>query len=481
MRRFDYLLLAAILFVGLFVRLYRFDAPIADWHSWRQSDTSAVSKNFSELGFDLLHPKYFDISNIQSGKDNPEGYRFVEFPLYNIFQAGGYVLFDFFTIEEWGRLVSIISSILSGLFIFLLVRKYFNTSTALLSVFFLSFLPFSVYYGRSVLPDTMMVMAILGGIYFFDKSLDKLEIRNKFKIQNYIYLLITILFTASALLLKPFAIFFVLPMVYLSYRKFGIAMFGYWQLWILAILSISPLIIWRWWISQYPEGIPSFWWLINGDNIRFKGSYFYWVYGERISKLILGYSGIALLIFGLLKKESEKNYFFFLSFLASAILYMTVIAKGNVQHDYYQILIIPTIAIFLGRGTYTLLSQTDFLNKLIGKAVAIAIILSMFAFSWFHVRGNYVINFSVVKAGLAAQKVIPQNSKVIAPVEGDTTLLNHIGRKGWPAFQRPIEELIGMGALYLVLTNPTENDYRGFGSQYEIVDSSPDYLILKLR
>ena len=36
-----------ILLVGLLLRLYRFDNPIADWHSWRQADTSAVSRNFA--------------------------------------------------------------------------------------------------------------------------------------------------------------------------------------------------------------------------------------------------------------------------------------------------------------------------------------------------------------------------------------------------------------------------------------------------
>ena len=104
MRSSQVFFVASIIFLGLLLRLYRFDGPIADWHSWRQADTSAVSRIFVEKGFDILHPKYLDISNIQTGKDNPEGLRFVEFPLYNIFQAAGYKFIGIFTLEEWGRI-----------------------------------------------------------------------------------------------------------------------------------------------------------------------------------------------------------------------------------------------------------------------------------------------------------------------------------------------------------------------------------------
>src|SRR5258706_12876959 len=120
-------LLVIIFLLGFAVRLYKFNNPIADWHSWRQADTSAVSRNFIQGGFNLLYPKFDDLSNVPSGiYDNPQGLRFVEFPIYNVFQAGGYKLFHFFSLEEWGRLVTIFSSLLSAVFIFLLTRQYAN-------------------------------------------------------------------------------------------------------------------------------------------------------------------------------------------------------------------------------------------------------------------------------------------------------------------------------------------------------------------
>jgi len=101
MKKIVYLVLALILLAGFLARLYRFDNPIADWHSWRQADTSAVSRNFVNSGFDILRPRFDDLSNVPSGFDNPQGYRFVEFPFYNIAQAGLYKLFGVLTLEEW--------------------------------------------------------------------------------------------------------------------------------------------------------------------------------------------------------------------------------------------------------------------------------------------------------------------------------------------------------------------------------------------
>ena len=47
---------------------------------------------------------------------------------------------------------------------------------------------------------------------------------------------------------------------------------------------------------QFPEGIRVWDWLLNSDGIRFKGAFFYWIFAERLAKLILGYLIVALLI-----------------------------------------------------------------------------------------------------------------------------------------------------------------------------------------
>lgn len=484
-------LFICILLIGFVTRLYRFDNPIGDWHSWRQSDTSAVSRNFSDRGFDVFHPRFDDLSNVPSGKNNPNGYRFVEFPIFNVAAAGLYVIFHGFSLEQWGRLVSIVSSLLSIIFIYFLVRKYADEVAALFAAFFFAVLPFSVYYGRTILPDPSMAMATLGAIWFFDQWIEKKSKiknqRSKIQIKDEIFYFLAVIFAASALLLKPFAVFFFLPMLYIAWSNFGLGFLRKWQLWVFAIFAIAPLLLWRWWMMQYPEGIPVSDWLFNGGDIRFKGAYFYWIFADRIGRLILGYWGLALFVIGLLVNsnphDAKKKGWFFYSFLLSSLFYVIIVARGNVQHDYYQIPLLPTLVIFLGLGSRMLLyPPKEYVNVLTSRIVLVVCVIFSLLFGWYFVRDYFNINNrSMVRAGEAVDRLTPKDAKIIAPNEGDTTFLYQTKRQGWASFQNSIPEMIVMGAGYIVLINPTEKDFEGFGKEYTIVESASEYLLLKLK
>jgi hypothetical protein len=488
MNRLTYALFAGIILLGIVLRLYRFDNPIADWHSWRQVDTSSVSRNFVNNGFDVLHPTFHDLSNVPSGKDNPNGYRFVEFPIYNLFQAGFYSLFGIFSLEEWGRIVTIVSSVLSITFIFLLLKKYTDSTAALSAAFLYAILPYNIYYGRVVLPDPTTSMTILGSIFFFD-----LWINNGKKIatiKSIVYFIFALIFTASALLLKPFALFFMLPMVAIAYNAFGLNMFKKGQLYIFAALSLAPLMGWRLWMTQFPEGIPASDWLLNGGNIRFKPSFFNWIFANRIGGLILGFWGAVFLVVGLvINSNSEKIYGFlkgqmliFWAFLISSLAYLIVVARGNVQHDYYQILIIPTIVIFGGLGMKFFINPPkELINKNISRAVLLVCLILTFAFQWYQVRDFFNINRgSIIIAGQAIDRIVPKDAKVIANYEGDTTFLYQTKRSGWASYQKPLPEMVELGADYLVIADPKESDLN-FGNDYKIIEQTQQYIIFDLR
>lgn len=482
-----YLLLLIIILIGGFaIRFYRFDNPIADWHSWRQSDTSAVSRNFVEQGFDLLHPRMNNISNVQSGKENPNGYFFAEFPIYNATQAWLYKLFGGFTLEEWGRLVTMVASVFAGLFLYLIVYRHSNKTVGLLSSFFYLFIPYDIYYGRVILPDTSMVMATLGGIYFFDlwiEKSEKLKVKSsklQFKIQNFLYFLLALAFTAVAFLLKPYALFFVLPMAVLAYDRWKWKFLLQWQLWVFAILAVLPLALWRIWMLQYPEGIPANAWLFNGNGIRFRPSFFRWIFYERLTKLISGYLGVLMLLFGLYKFRILKEWKFFISFLVSSLLYVFIIATGNVQHDYYQILIMPSLSIFFALGSYYLFSWT-YKTLPVGKVVLFICLFSLFWFGWQQVKDYFNINNpSLVVAGEAVQKLTPKNVKIIANYNGDSSFLYQTDRQGWASFDYDIPVLHKLGAQYLVLVNPTKDDMN-FSKQYKVLAITKQYVIFDLN
>lgn len=478
MNKLNFIALISLLILGFILRLYKFSEPVADWHSFRQSDTAAVSRIFVNEGYNLLYPKYFDLSNVQSGLDNPNGYRFVEFPIYNFLHAFLFKTFGFLSFDQWGRLINIFASLVTAFVIFSLLRKYISNFAGYTGLICYLFLPFSIFYSRVILPDILMTTSIMLGVYFFDKYLEK----NKLKRKTIIFYLLSLFFTSVSFLLKPFSLFFTLPFIYLSYNKFGIKMLYKWQLYLFATIAVIPFAAWRNWISQFPEGIPASSWLFNGNEIRFRPAFFRWIFFERITKLIFGYFGIIFLAASLFELKSKK-ILLFLSFGLSSLIYLFVIATGNVQHDYYQIIIIPTLCMFSGIGAEVIFK---FVSKKINKYFGLAFIVTIFGLtfylSWIQVKDYFNINDrSMVAAGNKANETLPKDAVIIAPYDGSTVLLNLSQRRGWPVFQNSIEELIEKGANYLVIANPTESDFSGFGKQYEIIDSSEDYLILKLK
>lgn len=479
MKKIEIFILLFIFVLGFALRLYKFNSSITDWHSWRQVDTSSVSRIYAKEGINLLYPKFHDLSNVPSGVyDNPQGYRFVEFPIYNALQAGGFLLFPVLTIEQWGRIVSIFSSLFSALFIFLILRKHLNVQVGLLGAFFYLTLPFSVFWGRTILPDQTAIMTSLGAIYFFDLYLNKFRGRKSdFEVQKCLLFALSAVFFASALLLRPFTVFFFFPAVFLSFKRFGFDFLKKKSLWFLALLSVSPFALWRVWMLEFPEGIPQAAWLFNGNGIRFTGAFFHWIFAERLGREILGFWGLVPLFVGIIAKHKAK--WFFLSFLLSSLLYILVVATGNVHHNYYQILIIPSVSIFLALGVNSLINPPrQFASRFLSTPFLLVAIVFMYAFSWFEVRDFYNENPVLVRAGSAVDRLTPRDAKIIAPNEGDTTLLYYTGRRGWPSFSKPLEGLREDGATHLILFNPGAQGLKG---EYRVVEETNDYIIFDIN
>jgi len=467
-------ILIGILILGFLVRLYRFDNPIADWHSWRQADTSSVSRNFVKTGFDILHPRFDDLSNVPSGLDNPNGYRFVEFPIYNIFQAGFFKFFGIITLEEWGRLISIVLSLSGGYFLYKIVSKYSGEVAGLSTLFFFTFLPYDIYYSRTILPDPSMAGVVIMSLYFFDKWLSG-------KTKKWLDFFLASFFLMISILLKPYALFYGLGFIILAYDSLGFKFLKNWKIWALGLLSILPFIAWRLWMRDFPEGVPANAWLLNGNGIRFRPSFFRWIGYERLTKLISGFTGVIIVFFGIYQLRFERAKLLYLALLVGMVSYLFIFATGNVQHDYYQIVIMPVVAIIYGLGAKYFLQNNK--NKIITikSALLVLITLTAFAVSWNQVKDYFNINNrSIIIAGGVVDKLTPPNAKVIANYNGDTSFLYLTNRKGWASYEKSIAEMVIMGADYLVIASPTQKDLY-FAKNYKIVKQSTDYLLFDLK
>jgi hypothetical protein len=194
--------------------------------------------------------------------------------------------------------------------------------------------------------------------------------------------------------------------------------------------------------------------------------------------MILGMWGVIPFALGFLYSVKKQKTIFFSAI--GMLCYLCLVATANVRHDYYQTMIIPALALCVASGVNWLWNQSDF-NGLVRRIFVLFSLGMMILVGWYQVRDFYQINhYEIVHAGDAVQQVIPENSKIIAPYDGDTAFLYQTKRFGWPVIDRSLQELIDQGADYYVSVN-YDADTNNFMKQYKTVVKTDQYIILNLH
>lgn len=473
--------LLIIVIVAFLVRLYGITTPAADWHAFRQADTASVTREYVKHGIDFLHPRYQDLGSLQSGKDNLDGYRMVEFPLVNAFIAVIIRAVPAIPLVPFSRLVSVFFSLGTLVSLYYLVKHLSGKSVAILTALAFALIPYSVFYSRTILPEPAMLFFSTFSFLAFAYWL-----RNK----KWWWYLTTFVSLIVALLLKPSVAFVLpvyaglvlwteLPLKELTFKYLFFRGLYYLLLLVPAFLvSVLPLVAWRQWITQFPSGIPALDWLFNSNLIRFRPAWFRWLFYERLTKLILGYVGLLFLPFNLFSKN--KDLLVYGAWWVGILIYFSVIATGNVQHDYYQVLAMPIIAISIGRGMDI---AYHFLHRWLPSLTIGFLFLGLAGMSlwyaWQHVSGYYNVNhWEYLRAGQAVDELTPSDAKVIAPAFGDTQFLFQTNRTGWPLGWH-IEDKIAKGATHYVSTS-YDDEARLLESQYQVLKKTDEFILIDL-
>lgn len=484
-RRFskaDWIVLGCILAVAVILRLYNISAPLSDFHSWRQADTAAVARNFARNGFNLLMPKYDDLSSIQSGLDNPQGLRFVEFPAYSAIFGLLYKIAPIMPVEVYGRLVSVFFSLVIIAVIYYFVLKEYNRTGAFFAALIFAVFPAFVFYSRVVLPETTAVafsfIAMLL-LYWWKAAAGKKR--------NYLLLVVSAACFALAILIKPTVIFFGLAILYFFLVAYRFRVYRRLDVWLYGLIVLLPFLAWRLYIQKYPEGIPASDWLITKVNtyqgqetIFLKPAFFRWIFYERINLMIFGGYLTAFFVTGLLTRL--KRPFLHLILIASMV-YVFVFEGGNVQHEYYQTVIFPALAIFSGIGIGFFFKERKglFINPVFLYPIIIVVLVLGWTFSWYYkIKGNYTYPQDLNQMAKIIDTFTKPTDKIITDRMGDTTLLYLADRKGAPMLYKSLEELKQQGYSYYmtdqknIIANLLEN------KQYDLLFENNQFAFFKL-
>ncbi|MGH2575781.1 MAG: ArnT family glycosyltransferase [Ignavibacteria bacterium] len=476
-----------ILLITFLIRLYHINFPVLGWHSWRQSDTATIAKNFYENGFNILYPQ---ISWGGAGT----GYVESEFQIYPLIVS---VLYAVFSVNDmWGRVVSVIFSMLTVYGLYLLVRKIMSEQAALWSALIYAIIPLNIYYGRAFMPESTMLVCSVYSIYFFSEWLDKEKTK---------YFIYSWLFTCFAVLVKLPTLYIGLPLLYLAFQKYKFNLFKNLKIWLLFGLVIIPVILWYYHAHQlFLNGGASFGiWTFGQDKwgtfeLVTQPSFYADVFFKSIAERHLTYPGFILLLIGLFIKREYELERLFDFWLLAVLTYFFIAAQGVRVHEYYQLPIDLPAAVFIGKVFTRYLPLENikvtfktqrYKSYCIILCLVLICILSYLRFANFMKSERW--DSPVFKIANDVKAITPKNDLIITVSNGNPVYLYHCDRKGWTALPqhldiKHIESLKKEGAKWLtgekgsfVQENSLEN-LNKILSNYKIRKNNNNYFIVEL-
>lgn len=480
-------LIKYIILFSFIIRLYHINFPVSGWHSWRQSDTASIAKNFYENGYNILFPQ------IDWGGDTP-GYVESEFQLYPFIVSLFYEVFgvsDFF-----GRFLSVIFSMFTIYGLYLLVRKIISKKTALWAAFIYAIIPLNIYYSRAFMPESMMLMFIVYGIYLFVLWLEDE------KLSNFIF---SALFISLAVLLKIPTLYIGLPLLWLAMQKYGKKVFANLSLWVYSIIILIPVVLWYCHAHQLflQTGLSFGIWGFGTDkwgnlNLLISPSFYNKIFFMSIAERHLTYAGFIPFIIGLFIKREQKYEKLFDFWLISVLIYFIIVSGGNNVHEYYQLPFILPAVVFTAKAfeKYLPLENTKPAfksNKLRFVFFALCFVLIP-VLSYLRVanfmRGENR-NDTVFKITGEVKQISSKNDLIITLCDANPVYLYLSDRKGWfvvpAAFTADeILKLKDKGAKYLIgeksfIKSESESEVLNeITGKYKVIENNEYYFIIKL-
>jgi Dolichyl-phosphate-mannose-protein mannosyltransferase len=468
LRRFEINLLFTVTLFGVLLRLIEIRQPFVDAWSWRQADVAMIAENFYHHGFNIFYPQ------INWAGPSP-GYVGTEFQIIAFIAALFYLLFG---VQEWiGRSVSVFFFVVSVPFFYLLVRKVSNQNSALFAVGVYTLAPLSIFSGRSFMPDMASLSFSIIALYLFSEWLEREK--------NLWLFTATYIATSLAILVKLPAIIIGLPLLCMAWKKHGARLLLRRQLWAFAALCLAfPL---AWYSHAYlisTSHFPYEWWA-GPSRTRIISLHSYAEILHRTATSSLTPIVFAAMLVGVVLPPRIKFDRVFHWWLVAIVFFIFIAGRGNSEHPWYQLPIVPVAAAFAGLACDFVLLRLiqPHGSKLVLASACLSFFLALGVLSYVYIRPLYKPwGIPSLNAGIELDRIAPPDALVISADDGNPTTIYYSRRKGWhfpqgSNFSLPwpadgeqaiteLEKLRAQGGSYLVFTKSTfyllSGQYRDF-------------------
>ena len=473
-----------ILLVSLAVRLYSVDAPLTDGGQERQTQVSMIARNLYREHMNILYPR-MDIFGPDSG------YVMLEFPFQSAVMAVAYHFVGDKDIV--GRLITIGFSMGSIIFMYLLSRYFLPEKWALFSATIYALTPLSIYFGRAVFPESLLMFFSLGALYFLLCWSENYRLR---------YYVLSLIFAAMAFLVKaPPGLAMILPLCSIWWIRWRCSLVKRVDFYVFFGFSILPIALWIYW-STYFGYLVDGWNVYHISTIERLGIPGVWLdrmfYIKMFKSLFIVTLTPMVFIFsavGLVKIKNHRLAALIYAWTISMVVYVLLTAGAQMSHWNYQVPLIPVGALLATIGIYGLVNEQRIISiwgalkvnrVIIFGFIVVAVVLALGYIMIYSsvIRDAYNIYKRVpyaIEVGKIVQKEIPDDDFVmlIQPNMVATCQTYYMDRKvrvlyiendPTPTNISKMEFWRARGAIGVVAVDTP------YGSGTELVKSKPDLL-----
>ncbi len=446
--------------LGLVLRLFQINSPILGIHSWRQADTAAMARHFAIENTPIWLPQ------IDWSGANP-GYVECEFPLFPYLLGQ---LYKVWGIHEWiGRGLSIVFSGITIWLVIQLGKRLLDPFSGWWGGLFFAVLPLSVYYGRTLQAESMLLM-------FSALSLEQL-LRWR-QNQSYLALITSWIAFLIACLIKvlPF-IWLGLPLLLIqaispkldspismqlilkNFQRIALSL-GPW------IYGGSAIIITGIWYSHAYEvgqssGYSFGFWGTSSDRSSFILLFNLDLWLNlllRISVRGLAVIGTPLVIYGILFSQKKIGVYILLTGVFGVVICTITALKASSIHEYYQLPLLLFLCPLMGRG-WRALTTTHASKIILGSftsksflTLLLVISLGILNFDYWAIERQQEAIWMPLAERIRQE--VPSRHRIISVTGHDPTLLNLSRRQGWlttpqKVTQAELKNWASQGASYL--------------------------------
>ena len=339
--------LLLIVLLGVALRCISLDAPLTDTHSQRQIDVASMARYFAEDSMNPLQP--------QVNWGGRRGYVESEFPLVPWTAAVLYKMFG--ASDMWGRLLSVLFSAGAIWMMCKVGEALIGPAAGRAAAFVLAISPSAVYYGRAFMPEAALLCFGLAGLYQFVRYFQTGEPRTAW---------LGGALTGLAWLVKLTGAITLAPIVAAGWlakrwgllrdRRFILALAAAvvvvvaWYAHSSAIYDRTGLSVGLHPPKSYPPSIGPGPWrerVSKWDPTLLTDRTFYQSVFEYIFFTHLTPIGFVLAALGTVLWRRPQRFVAAMWSLAMAV-FIFATPLVNRWHDYYQILIVPIAALFIG-------------------------------------------------------------------------------------------------------------------------------------